>query len=233
MLTIGKKQGLYSIVSLLINIVLLLLALTLYLTLQQSSLLVICIVATVLFTIFSLVLVSGRKEKTYVAIIATLISTFIALLIAFATLKLTASNGLHFESMQFVLVPPQEVFMAQILIGSLGAVMDIAITLTSSVYELYEKNTEISRKALMRSGREIGGDVMGAMTNILLFAYISGTIPIILLYLKNGYPLMDTFSLNLSLELVRALTGSIGIVLAIPITLYLSMMFIFRKGSRK
>ncbi|WP_188689866.1 YibE/F family protein [Pullulanibacillus camelliae] len=232
LLAIGKRQGLYSIISLFINIVLLLVALNLFLDFQQSSLLLVGMGAVVLFTVISLLLVSGRQEKTYVAIIATLISTFVALLIAYAALKLTDSNGLHFESMQFVLIPPQEVFMAQILIGSLGAVMDLAITLTSSVYELYEKSETLSRKALMRSGREIGGDVMGAMTNILFFAYISGTIPIILLYLKNGYPLIDTFSLNLSLELVRALAGSIGIVLTIPITLYLSMLFIFRKEKR-
>jgi uncharacterized membrane protein len=74
---------------------------------------------------------------------------------------------------------------------------------------------------------------MGAMTNILFFSYISGTIPMVLLYLKNGSPLGYTFSMNFSLELIRALTGSIGIVLTIPITLYLSILFIFRKGNRK
>lgn len=55
----------------------------------------------------------------------------------------------------------------------------------------------------------------------------------VLLYLKNGSPLGYTFSMNFSLELIRALTGSIGIVLTIPITLYLSILFIFRKGNRK
>lgn len=135
--------------------------------------------------------------------------------------------------MEFVTIPPQKIFMSEVLIGSLGAVMDVAITITSSVYELYEKNKEIARKDLLKSGKEIGGDIMGAMTNILFFSYISGTIPMVLLYLKNGSPLGYTFSMNFSLELIRALTGSIGIVLTIPITLYLSILFIFRKGNRK
>lgn len=233
LLAIGKKQGFYSIISLLINIVLLIGALNVYLALGNVSLLAVCIVAVVLFTVISLLLVSGNQEKTHVAIISTLIGTFISLLIAYIVMQLTDSNGLHYEGMEFVTIPPQKIFMSEVLIGSLGAVMDVAITITSSVYELYEKNKEIAHKDLLKSGKEIGGDIMGAMTNILFFSYISGTIPMVLLYLKNGSPLGYTFSMNFSLELIRALTGSIGIVLTIPITLYLSILFIFRKGNRK
>lgn len=233
LLAIGRKQGFYSIISLFINIVLLIGALNVYLALGNVSLLAVCMVAVVLFTVISLLLVSGNKEKTHVAIISTLIGTFVSLLIAYGVMQLTDSNGLHYEGMEFVTIPPQKIFMSEVLIGSLGAVMDVAITITSSVYELYEKNKEIARKDLLKSGKEIGGDIMGAMTNILFFSYISGTIPMVLLYLKNGSPLGYTFSMNFSLELIRALTGSIGIVLTIPITLYLSILFIFRKGNRK
>lgn len=233
LLAIGRKQGFYSIISLFINIVLLIGALNVYLALGNVSLLAVCIVAVVLFTVISLLLVSGNKEKTHVAIISTLIGTFVSLLIAYGVMQLTDSNGLHYEGMEFVTIPPQKIFMSEVLIGSLGAVMDVAITITSSVYELYEKNKEIARKDLLKSGKEIGGDIMGAMTNILFFSYISGTIPMVLLYLKNGSPLGYTFSMNFSLELIRALTGSIGIVLTIPIPLYLSILFIFRKGNRK
>lgn len=70
--------------------------------------------------------------------------------------------------------------MAGVFIGSLGAVMDVAITMTSSVFGLYEENKGISLQALRRSGMEIGKDIMGAMTNILFFAYISGSIPMML-----------------------------------------------------
>ncbi|WP_129708378.1 YibE/F family protein [Priestia megaterium] len=233
LLAIGRKQGFYSIISLFINIVLLIGALNVYLALGNVSLLAVCIVAVVLFTVISLLLVSGNQEKTHVAIISTLIGTFVSLLIAYIVMQLTDSNGLHYEGMEFVTIPPQKIFMSEVLIGSLGAVMDVAITITSSVYELYEKNKEIAHKDLLKSGKEIGGDIMGAMTNILFFSYISGTIPMVLLYLKNGSPLGYTFSMNFSLELIRALTGSIGIVLTIPLTLYLSILFIFRKGNRK
>lgn len=233
LLAIGKKRGLLSIISLAINVVLLSFVLDLYLDHRNASLLLLCMGAVVLFTVVSLLLVGGNKEKTYVAILATLIGTFVSLLIAYAVIQLTDGAGLHYESMEFVTIPHQQIFMAEILVGALGAVMDVAITLTSSMYELYERNKAISLKALTAAGRKIGGDIMGAMTNILLFAYVSGTIPMILLYLKNNSPLIYTFSVNLSLELARALTGSIGIVLTIPITLYLSRLFIYRKGDKR
>jgi len=187
--------------------------------------------SVVIFTIVSLLLVSGKQEKTYVSIISTLLGTFLSLLIAFVVIHLTDTNGLRYGGMEFLTILPQKIFMSQILIGSLGAVMDIAITITSALYELYEKNKTITYRELIKSGKEIGGDIMGAMTNILFFSYISGTIPMILLFLKNGSPLGYTFSMNISLELIRALTGSIGIVLTIPITLYLSALFIYRKGK--
>jgi uncharacterized membrane protein len=110
--------------------------------------------------------------------------------------------------------------------------MDVAITMSSSIFGLYEKNNHISIKALKASGMEIGKDVMGTMTNILFFAYISGSIPMLILYMKNGSPLGFTLSMNLSLELARALAGGIGIVLTIPIGLYISIFLVNRKKAR-
>ena len=228
-LVIGSKSGLFSILSLIINISVLSFALDFYTNTEGASLLFISSLLVLFFTITSLVLVSGKNEKTYAAILATLMGTFSALLIAFIVLKLTAEKGLRYEEMAFVTRTPQKVFLASILIGSLGAVMDIAITITSSLYELYEKNNQIPLKNLKESGMEIGKDIMGSMTNVLFFAYVSGSIPMLLLYLKNGAPLNYTLSMNLSLELTRALVGGIGIVLTIPISIYTTTYFIHKR----
>ena len=146
-------------------------------------------------------------------------------------LWLTSEKGLRYEELQFITRPYKLVFLAGLFLGSLGAVMDVAITMSSSIFGLYEKNNNISVKALIKSGREIGKDIMGTMTNILLFAYISGTIPMLILYFKNTSPLGFTLSMNLSLELARALAGGIGIVLTIPIGLYISIFFVNRKRA--
>lgn len=232
LLIVGKKQGLFSIISLAVNAILLWYALDIYVNNNNVSLLVVCGISVILFTVISLLLVNGFNEKTYAAIIATLLGTFISLLIAYVVLWLTSENGLRYEEMQFLTRPYRTVFMAGLFIGSLGAVMDVAITMSSSIFELYEKNNDIPEKALKKSGLDIGKDIMGTMTNILFFAYISGSIPVLILYLKNAVPLSYTFSTNLSLELARALSGGIGIVLAIPIGLYTSIFFVNRKREK-
>jgi uncharacterized membrane protein len=232
LLVVGKKQGLFSIISLVINAILLSYALDIYLDNPNWSLLLICSIAAVLFTVISLMLVNGLNEKTYAAIISTLLGTFASLFIAWLVLWLTSEKGLRYEELQFITRPYQMVFLTGLFLGSLGAVMDVAITMSSSIFNMFEKNNSIPIKALIKSGREIGKDIMGTMTNILFFVYISGSIPILLLYFKNGSPLGFTLSMNLSLEMARALAGGIGIVITIPIGLYVTIFFISRKRAR-
>jgi len=232
LLMVGQKQGLFAIISLAVNAVLLSFALDVYIQTSATSLLLICSISAVLFTVISLFLVNGFNEKTYAAIIATLLGTFLSLLITYLVMEITSEKGLKYEEIQFITRPYQMVFMAGLFIGSLGAVMDVAITMSSSIFGVYEENPGISTKALRKSGLDIGKDIMGTMTNILFFAYISGSIPILILYLKNANPLGFTLSINLSLELARALAGGIGIVLTIPIGLYTAIFFVNRKRAR-
>lgn len=232
LLLVGKKQGLFSIFSLVINALILSYALNLYLDKSDRSLLLICSIGIIFFTVISLLLVNGLNEKTYSAIIATLLGTFVSIAVAYLVILVTNGEGLRYEELQFITRPYKTVFMAGLFIGSLGAVMDVAITMSSSIFSLYEKNNNISVKALVKSGLEIGRDIMGTMTNILFFAYISGSIPLLILYFKNASPFGFTLNMNLSLELARALAGGIGIVLAIPIGLYTTIFFISRKRAR-
>src|SRR5699024_915068 len=99
----------------------------------------------------------------------------------------------------FLTRPYKLVFMAGVFVGSLGAVMDVAITMSGSIFELYEKDNKISIKVLKKSANDIGKDIMGTMTTILFFAYLSGSIQIMVLYLKNGSRLFFSISMNLSL----------------------------------
>lgn len=232
LLIVGKKRGLFTLISLAVNAAIISFALDIYIKYENVSLLWICGIAVIFFTVISLLLINGLNEKTYAAIIATLLGTFTSLFIAYLILWLTSESGLRYEEMQFLTRPYQVVFLAGLFVGSLGAVMDVAITISSSIFGLYEKSHNISVKALKTSGMDIGKDIMGTMTNILFFVYISGSIPMMILYLKNASSLNYTLSMNLSLELARALAGGIGIVLTIPIGLYTTIFFIHRKRNR-
>ncbi|WP_231579035.1 YibE/F family protein [Rossellomorea marisflavi] len=231
MILVGKRQGIYSLGTLCVNAVILSFAIDSYLNHDRIGLLGMCGLAVLLFTSISLLLVNGFNRKTYAAVISTLVATFVTLLISFIVIKATAANGLRYEEMQFLTRPTETVFMAGILVGCLGAVMDVAITLSASIFTLYEKNPSISTKALKEAGFEIGRDIMGTMTNIMFFVYISGAMPMLILYFKNASPLGFTLSMNLSLELARALTGGIGIVLAIPIGIFISINLVNRRRA--
>ncbi|MFC4619807.1 YibE/F family protein [Camelliibacillus cellulosilyticus] len=232
LLIVGKRQGLLSVLSLAVNAAIITYALDVYVKHPDLSLLFICGICAVLFTVISLLLSNGFNDKTYAAIIATLLGTFSALFITYLVMRLTNETGLRYEEMQYLTRPYKIVFMAGLLIGSLGAVMDVAMTMSSSIFGLYEKNKDIQIKTLRTSGMDIGKDIMGTMTSILFFVYISGSIPMLILYLKNGAPLGYSLSMNLSLELARALAGGIGIVLTIPIGLYTTIFFVKRKRAR-
>ena len=111
------------------------------------------------------------------------------------------------------------------MIGSLGAIMDVAITIASGMHEILQRTPHISMRRWALAGRNIGQDIMGTMTNILLFSYLSGALPMFLIFLKNANTVTYTISMNWSLEIARALTGGIGIVLTIPITILFMEIF--------
>ena len=229
LLIVGKKRGLFSMISLAVNAALMSYGLDVYVNHPDMSLLWICGILAILFTVISLVLLNGLNEKTYASIAATLLGILFSLFLTYLVVQLTNENGLRYEEMQFLTRPYQVVFMAGVFVGSLGAVMDVAITISSSIFGLYEKDHTISGKALKTSGMDIGKDVMGTLTNIVFFVYVSGSIPVMILYLKNASSLGFTLSMNLSLEIARALAGGIGIVLTIPIAVYTSLFFVNRK----
>ncbi|WP_421536000.1 YibE/F family protein [Priestia sp. D3YE.R1] len=232
LLFVGKKRGFLALISLVVNAALMSFALDIYVISSYKSLVFICSILVILFTVISLLLLNGVNEMTYASITSTLLGIFLTLGVTYAVVHFTDGNGLRYEGMQFLTRPYEIVFMAGLLIGSLGAVMDVSITISSSLFELYEKNEKISLTALRKSGMDIGRDVMGALTNILFFVYAAGSIPSMILYLKNASPLGFTLSMNLSLEIARALAGGIGIMLTIPIAVYTSIYFINQKRKR-
>lgn len=224
---IGGAKGLKSLVSVIINIFISYLLIIFYL--RGFNILLISAVASVLFIVLSILLVSGRNRKTLAAIIGTMAGTLLSMAITLIVIVTLNARGMHYEEMEFLAKDPSKIFLIEILIGTLGGIMDIAISISSAIKELYDKNPDIDRKLIIKSGREIGKDIMGTMANTLVFAYISGSMPMIILWMKNGFSIFNIIGYNISLEIIRALTGSIGIVLSIPITLYISVFLLGKK----
>lgn len=228
-LLIGGAKGFRSLASLAVNILISFIIINLFT--KGYYLILFSIIASMFFIISSILIVSGKNRKSLAAIVSTLIGTLISMLIAGSVIKLNNWSGVHFEEMEFLTQPPETIFFIELIIGTLGAIMDIAISISSAVKELYDKNPNVDRKEIIKSSREIGQDIMGTMANTLVFAYISGSIPTILLFLRDGVPITYIINYNLTLEYIRAIVGSIGIVLSIPITMYISIIILKTKYS--
>ncbi len=226
---VGKFRGLCAVISVTVNTIIFYSGLNLYF--NGMNLLLLCMLEATIFTILSLLIAGGKNKKTASAILSVFVSMTILFIISLIVVKLTNYKGISFNDMSFITVPIEDVFFAELMIGGLGAIMDVSITMSSSIAELIEKNKKISTKALMKSGREIGKDIMGTMINVLFFTYLCSGLPIFVLAVRNGFSVYNYITTNFSLEITRFLIGSIGIVLAIPIGLFISIK-VFKRGDK-
>ncbi len=224
------KKGIFTIVSLIINITLYLLALKLYENGYDIFNLVIALV--VLYTILTMFLISGFNKKSIIAIIAIFISVIIT--ISLFRITLHYNNNIEYWMMDYItnVKDLERVFLAGILLGGLGACMDVAISLAASIAELVSKDEHIRFKTLIKSGREIGYDIMGTMINVLLFTFIAGSLPMLVFKMKNQISIFEIIQNDMQFELYRFLVGSIGIVLTVPITIFLASL-IYTRRKRK
>ena len=229
MFIVTNRKGFFSVISLAINIVVLWYALSL--NYNGHNILMISNCLVLFFTFTSLFFINGVNRKTFIAMLSTLISLFFTMLLFKIVMLFT--DGVDYTYMEYIAGQNNlsELFLSQMLIGGLGAIMDVAITETSAIHELVDKNSQIPAKELLKSGREVGHDIMGTMINVMLFTYICGTIPLIILKMKNDIKLHTIIVWQIPMELYRFIVGSIGILLTIPISLLISIL-IMKKVRR-
>jgi len=223
---VGGKKGFFSMVSVLINLFVVFIMMHLYL--NRMSIYILTPICTAIFIFTSLALVTGLNKKSLAAAIGTVFGTLIAIVIAYIVFSITKFKGVNFQEMDIAIQSPVELFYIQLVIGTLGAIMDIAVSIASSIEEIIETSPHVTWKDLMKSGAMIGNDTMGTMTNTIMLTYLSGSTPLIILMLKSGVTLGYMINVSLSLEILRAVIGSIGIVITIPITLIVSMLLLHR-----
>lgn len=196
------------------------------------------ILSLTVVTVVTLIFIVGFNKKTLVAIIGTLGGLLIAGVIALISGYLMQLTGLGNEEAQMLRYSEASMHLdfrgllfSGILIGALGAVMDVSMSIASSLYEMHQLNPVISKAKLFRSGMNVGKDVMGTMSNTLILAYTGSSIPLMLLFQANKIPLVDMINTEMiASEVVRAMAGSIGLVLTIPITAVVGV-FLYGGGT--
>lgn len=227
---VGHLKGLLSVFSVVINIILFCFLIHIN-AIKSIGLVPLSFMVAILYSIVSLTLVSGVNKKTLSAIISSILGVILIFIISFIVIKITNYSGIRFDQMELLTRPYEEIFISEIILGGLGAIMDISISISSSLNELIEKNKRISVKALRKSGFNIGQDIMGTMINVLFFTYICTGISNLVIFFRNGVSIANLMTEYISLEMTRALTGAIGIVITIPISIYVSL-YIYKRRAK-
>jgi uncharacterized membrane protein len=126
------------------------------------------------------------------------------------------------------------IIFAAIIIGALGAIMDVAMSTASSLWEVRDKADSVSFEALFKSGMNIGRDVMGTMTNTLILAYIGSSLSVVLLL--SVYSTSLLYLLNremIVIEILQALIGSFGLLLTLPLTSFICAVIYVKDNKQK
>jgi uncharacterized membrane protein len=236
LLLIGGMQGLRSIVSILVTAILVFFVLV-PAVLNNFPIIPMTVFIAVISTFATMFIVSGVNLKSFSASMGTILSVIIAGLMSSLVIKFAPLNG--FGSQESVMLwtnrPDLDytgLLTAGMIIASLGAVMDVGMSIASRIYEFKNVNSTLKTKDLFRSGLNVGKDIMGAMANTLILAYIGGAFSLVLL--ASNAPLIKLLNLNsIAAEIVSAITGSIGIVLCVPITALIAAYLIGKDRNKK
>lgn len=179
-------------------------------------------VAAVSFTVLG-----GVEKKTVCAWLGTVAGMALALIFALVSQRLLRIDGLRSADVEPLLQLRQTgtpiglrgLLAAGVILSSLGAVMDVAMSLSSALAEVHTADKTMDARALFRSGMNIGRDMVGTMTNTLILAFLgSGLVLTLYIYSLGLSPHMLMSSAYLSWELVGGISSSVGVILSVPIT---------------
>ncbi|SES28175.1 YibE/F family protein [Salisediminibacterium halotolerans] len=186
----------------------------------------ITIIVASLITASSVLIISGWNRKSVAAIIGTIGGVIIAGILAWTMTRLTRLTGLSGDESQMLMYIPQQIdfdyqglLFAGMIIGAVGAVLDIGMSIASAIDEVKQSNPAIKTKELFKSGMNLGKDIMGTMANTLILAYTGASMSLLLVLVAHNIPFQRVVNMDaLSTEIVRILAGSIGLIYAIPLT---------------
>lgn len=237
----GGMTGLKALLVLLFAVLLIAKGLIAFILFAPSHILLWTILIGAVITLATQLIVNGRNVKSTGAIIGTIGGILVAGLLAVLAIHFTYLTGVSEEQAGMLKalylkdVDFRELLFSGIVLGALGAVMDVAVSIASAQYEMKLLAPKTKFQTLVSSGLNVGRDVMGTMANTLVLAYIGGALPLILLIsAQPDISLLHVMNLNMiATEVVRSLIGSIGLLCAIPITAYATAFLITLRPRRK
>lgn len=225
-LVIGKLRGLGAIIGL-ISTFFVLLTFLLPSLLEGKDPLTIAVISSSGLVLFLLYIAHGISIRTSVAVLGTLFGIILTAILSLIVISFGNFSGISSDD-DFLLsgvtsIRLDGLLLAGIIFASVGVLNDVTVTQASSVWEIKNSNPKLSIFDLFRSGMRIGRDHIASTVYTLLFTYTGAALPTLLLIFISDRPTQFILSSEaIAQEIVRTLVGSIGLVLAVPITTILA-----------
>ncbi len=178
----------------------------------------------------------GVNRKTWVAVAGTLIALVVTGVMASVFVKAANLTGFASEEAGFLqaynpgLVNIKGILLAGIIIGVLGVLDDITVSQSGIVEQLKRANSKLKAGELYRQAMVVGKDHIASMVNTLILVYTGAALPLLLLFVDNPRPFVEIVNYEIIAdEVVRTLVGSIGLMLAVPITTMIAALVVEEK----
>lgn len=189
----------------------------------------------------SIYILNGWSVKTLCAVIGTTLGVAVSGLLAMIigrSFHLSGYNMDEVESLVYIANSSRlkiaDILYAGVLISSLGAVMDVSVSIVAAMDEVRQHARGLSRKELFASGMRVGKDMIGTMSNTLILAYTGSATGIMLNAYSNDMPYLRLMSYNsVVVEILVGLCGTIGVILTVPLQAFITVLFFGNKPGEE
>lgn len=233
---VGGKKGFNSILALIFTFVAVIM---MYIPMMYIGVspFIAATITVVIITLVTFILIADFQMKSIGAMLGTIFGVIVSGLIALAFGHFGHVTGYNVDDIENLIYVGQNskldiggMLFSGILIASLGAVMDVAMSVSTSLHEIKEQKPEITAKEIFKSGINIGRDMIGTMSNTLILAYVGGSLGLVMIIYAYSYQIHQILNMySIAIEIMRGIAGTIGIILTVPITSLIMSMLLTRE----
>ncbi|MFC4322262.1 YibE/F family protein [Litchfieldia salsa] len=238
MIMIGGKKGARSFLTLFINFIVLFFTILIMLDPNVNPV-ILTIISSIIISGITLFFINEVNSTTIPAFISTMITIIIMIVFIVVVTEITMIQGFSEEEIEeigifslYIGVDFIKIGASMIIMSTIGAITDIAISIASPMREIYNHHPTISRRDLFTSGLNIGKDILGTNTNTLFFAFFGGYLALLIWFKDLSYSLGEIVNSKIfSAELITIFCAGIGVALVIPIASSITVLFLMKKSN--
>lgn len=237
---VGGKKGINSLLALIFTFIVIIM---LYIPMMYIGMspFAAAIITVILITVVTHILLADLQPKSIAAMLGSIAGVVVAGIIALIFGKTSHITGMNVNEIETLVYVGQNskldiggMLFSGILISSLGAVMDVAMSVASSLNEIKQKVPDIDKKEMFKSGITIGRDMIGTMSNTLILAYVGGSINLMMIIYAYAYQMHQVLNMySVGIEIMKGIAGTMGIILTVPFISLIATAMLCRKKKQQ